>query len=177
MQRSEAKMWKKKDDATGALPGFPSTQTEPTLESLSDGLDDAYRERYAEKEKPAPATTTSSFFADNQPHPPVGTVSTYTDAVNEFTKAATAFIEQVPLLTKALDAYEQAARLSAELRKVLDMGDESLRTLMSPLEQVINLRAVRTASDKKRPEPARVEPIRQLEERRLAQSQSYGQGS
>jgi hypothetical protein len=172
-------MWKKRDDVTGGLPGLSPTQVpEPSLESLGEGLEEAYRERYAEKEKgalPVLPASPVSLLAELQHHAaPMGTMSTYTDAVNEFTKSATAFIEQVPLLTKALDAYEQAARLSAELRKVLDMGDESLRTLMSPLEQVINLRAVRATTDKKRPESTRMEPIRMNEERRTP---SNGQGA
>jgi hypothetical protein len=56
------------------------------------------------------------------------TMTTYIGAVNEFTRNATAFIEQLPLLTKARDAYEQAMRAGAELRKVLDAGEENLRT-------------------------------------------------
>jgi hypothetical protein len=171
-------MWKKKDDPTGTVPGFtptPNPQTpEPSLQKLGEGLEEAYRERYAEKEKPV--TPTASFFVESQAHTNThGTMATYTDAVNEFTRSATAFIEQVPLLTKALDAYEQASRISAELRKVLDMGDESLRTLMSPLEQVINLRAVRNGSEKKRPEPARLETMRPADDRR--QSPAFGQSS
>jgi hypothetical protein len=89
-------------------------------------------------------------------HLPVS-MTTYTDAMNEFTKSATAFIEQIPLFTKARDSYEQAMRASAELRSVLDAGDESLRTLMAQLEQAVNTRVEKPASDKKRPEPARIE--------------------
>jgi hypothetical protein len=89
--------------------------------------------------------------------PPVSsapvTMATYTDAMSAFTKNATAFIEQIPLFTKARDSYEQAMRVSAELRGVLDAGDESLRSLMAQMEQAINNRVEKsTAFDKKKPE-------------------------
>jgi hypothetical protein len=155
-------MWRKKDDAVGAQPEFgsmamPGFNSESTTEA---GPNEAYRNRYAEM---GSGGDPQKFFAEGQPALPAS-MGTYTEAVNEFTKNATAFIEQVPLLTKALDAYEQALKLSAELRKVLDMGDESLRTLMTPLEQVINLRAVRSGPDRKKPEAAKVEAIRGVEE-------------
>jgi hypothetical protein len=106
------------------------------------------------------------FFTEGhyQPSPP-GTMATYTEAVNEFTKNATAFIEQLPLLTKARDAYEQAMRASAELRKVLDAGEENLRTFMTQLEQVVNVHVGKPVPDKKKPEPAKVEEIRGTDER------------
>jgi hypothetical protein len=106
------------------------------------------------------------FFTEGhyQPSPP-GTMATYTEAVNEFTKNATAFIEQLPLLTKARDAYEQAMRASAELRKVLDAGEENLRTFMTQLEQVVNVHVGKPVPDKKKPEPAIVEEIRGTDER------------
>jgi hypothetical protein len=88
------------------------------------------------------------------------TMTTYIGAVNEFTKHATAFIEQLPLLTKARDAYEQATKASAELRKVLDAGEENLRTLMTQLEQGVSIQRVNLAPDKKNPEPAKVERMR-----------------
>ncbi len=87
-------------------------------------------------------------------------MATYTEALNEFTKNATWFIEQLPLLTKARDAYEQAMRASAELRKVLDTGEENLQTLMTQLEQAVNVHGVKPAPDRKKPEPAKVEAIR-----------------
>jgi hypothetical protein len=84
-------------------------------------------------------------------------MTTYTEAMNEFTKNATAFIEQIPLFSKARDSYEHAMRASAELRNVLDAGDESLRTLMAQLEQAVNVRVEKPGFDRKKPEPARVE--------------------
>ena len=90
-------------------------------------------------------------------------MTTYTEAMNEFTKNATAFIEHLPLLTKARDAYDQAMRASAEVRKVLDGGEENLRTLMTQLEQAINVHVVKPAPDKKKPEPGRAEAIRRTD--------------
>jgi len=87
------------------------------------------------------------------------TMATYTEAMNEFTKNANAFIEQLPLLNKARTAYEQAMRANAELRKLLDTGEENLRALMTRLEQIVS-----PASEKRRPEPAKVEAIRGTEE-------------
>ena len=91
-------------------------------------------------------------------------MATYTEAINEFTKNATAFIEQILLLTKARDAYEQSMRASADLRKVLDAGEENLRTLMTELEQVVNVHVGRPVPDKKKPEPFRLSPIRRTDE-------------
>jgi hypothetical protein len=89
----------------------------------------------------------------------LATMTTYTEAVNEFTKNATAFIEQLPLLTKARDSYEQAMRARAELREVLDAGEKNLRTLVTQLEQAVNVYGVKPAPDKKNPQPAKVEAI------------------
>jgi hypothetical protein len=165
-------MWKKKDDAVAAHPEFVTpSMPEAKLEKLGESLDEAYRDRYSEKEKPVAAIPQRS-YAEAHEHV-LGSMGAYTDAVNDFTKSATAFIEQVPLLTKALDAYEHATKLSSELRKVLDMGDENLRALMSPLEQVINLRAVR-GPEKKKPEPVRVDALRPENGRA---SQNYGQAT
>jgi hypothetical protein len=71
-------------------------------------------------------------------------------------------------LSQARDAYQQAMTASAELRTVLDAGDENLRTLMAQLEQALNLHMAkpvidrsaldRSALDKKKPEPVKSEP-------------------
>lgn len=92
------------------------------------------------------------------------TMTTYTEAVKEFTTNATALIEHLPLLTKARAAYEEAMRASTEMRKVLDTSDENLRTLMAQLEQQVNPREVKSATDKKPPEPAKVERIKATDE-------------
>ena len=92
------------------------------------------------------------------------TMTTYIGAVNEFTRNATAFIEQLPLLAKARDSYEQAMRAGAELRKTLDTGQQNLQTLMTQLEQAVNVHGVKSALDRKKPEPAKVEAIRGTDE-------------
>ena len=58
-------------------------------------------------------------------------------------------MEQLPYLSQARDAYEEAITASAELRKVLDAGDEVLRTLMVNLEETIDLHLGRRAADKR----------------------------
>ncbi|HET9307732.1 MAG TPA: hypothetical protein VFO46_17060, partial [Candidatus Sulfotelmatobacter sp.] len=73
---------------------------------------------------------------------------------------ATAFIEHVPLLTKARDAYDKAMKANAEVRKVLDKSEEDLRALMNHLIQVLNSNVVTVAPDKKRPEPTQLETLR-----------------
>lgn len=87
-----------------------------------------------------------------------GFMATYTDAVEEFRESATAFIQNLNLLAQAREAYQQAMTASAELRSVLDAGDQNLRTLMTQLEQALDLHTTRPALDKKKPEPVKVEP-------------------
>ena len=88
---------------------------------------------------------------------PTLTVTMYTEAMNKFTKSATAFMEQVHLLTEARDAYEEAMATSAALRNSLDAGDETLQSLMTQLEQVVNAHLGEPVPDKKKPEPMKVE--------------------
>ncbi|MGA8440279.1 MAG: hypothetical protein WB762_04110 [Candidatus Sulfotelmatobacter sp.] len=150
-------MWKKQDDAPGAQPDSFSNQVpNMTLESASETLIEAYRRGQAEKAKFGVGA--QEIHAGPQPVPPT-TMATYTEAMNEFTKNANAFIEQLPLLNKARNAYEQAMRAIAELRKDLDTGEEHLRTLMTRLEQVVS-----PASEKRRPEAAKVGAIRGTEQ-------------
>jgi exonuclease VII small subunit len=84
-------------------------------------------------------------------------VTMYTEAMNKFTKSATAFMDQVHLLTEARDAYQEAMEVSAALRKSLDAGDQTLRSLMTQLEQVVSTHLSEPVPDKKRPEPAKVD--------------------
>ena len=97
--------------------------------------------------------------AEAQPSTPVS-LAAYTEAVTEFTRNATAFIEHVPLLTKARDEYDKAMKASAEVRKVLDKGEDDLRALMHHLMQVLNSNVAVVAPDKKRPEPTQLDTIR-----------------
>jgi len=89
-----------------------------------------------------------------------GIMATYIDAVEDFRKSATAFMQHVDLLAQARDAYQQAMTASAELRTVLDAGDENLRTLMTQLEQALNLHMARPVLDRKKPETVKVETVK-----------------
>jgi hypothetical protein len=151
-------MWKKQDDAMGAQPESDSKQT-PELESPGDALIESLRDRRFEKRDSAVGPQ-RILAEDHDPSSSSPTMTTYTEALNEFTRNATAFIEQLPLLTKARDSYEQAMRAGAELRKILDTGQENLQTLMTQLEQAVNVHGVKSAIDRKKPEPAKVEAIR-----------------
>jgi len=151
-------MWKKQDDAVGAQPDFASKER-PDLTSLGDALVESLVNDQFKKENFA--VVPQKVLAEDHHEPSSSsTMTTYIGAVNEFTRNATAFIEQLPLLTKARDAYEQAMKASAELRKVLDAGEENLRTLMTQLEQGVSIQRVKLAPDKKNPEPAKVERMR-----------------
>ncbi len=55
-------------------------------------------------------------------------------------------------------------RAGAELRKVLDTGEEILQTLMTQLEQAVNVHGIKSALDRKKREPAKVEAIRGTDE-------------
>jgi hypothetical protein len=92
--------------------------------------------------------------------PATPSMATYTDAMNKFTKSATAFMEHVHLLTEARDAYQMAIAASASLRNSLDAGDQALRSLMTQMEQVINAHLGEASRDRKKPEALKVEAIR-----------------
>jgi hypothetical protein len=155
-------MWKKQDDAMGAQPESDSKRT-PELESLGDALIESLRDSRFEKRDSAVGPQ-KVFAEDHHRSSSSPTMTTYTEALNEFTRNAIAFIEQLPLLTKARDSYEQAMRAGAELRKILDTGQENLQTLMTQLEQAVNVHGVKSALDRKKPEPAKVEAIRGTDE-------------
>ena len=83
---------------------------------------------------------------------PTPTLAMYTEAVNKFTRSASAFMQHVHLLTEARDAYREAMTASTILRRSLDAGDQTLRSLMTQLEQVVNEHFGEPALDKKKPE-------------------------
>ena len=85
-------------------------------------------------------------------------LTTYKQAVEEFSLSAAEFLAHIPILTKARDAYQRAMAVSSQLRQVLDKGDETLRLLMSQMEQASNVQFTAAATpDKKRPEPLKTE--------------------
>jgi hypothetical protein len=144
-------MWKNKDDAANMPREFDSKQmSESPSEMEGEGV---YLDNRSEQVGP------QRIFAEAQPSTPVS-MAAYTEAVSEFTRNATAFIEHVPLLTKAREAHDKAMKASAEMRRVLDKGEEDLRALMNHLIQVLNSNVVMVAPDKKRPEPTQLETIR-----------------
>jgi hypothetical protein len=96
---------------------------------------------------------------------PTPSMASYTDAMNKFTQAATAFMDHVHLLTEARDAYQTAITASAAIRSSLDAGDQALRSLMTQMEQVVNAHLGEAVVEGKRPEAlkpdaVKVEPIR-----------------
>jgi exonuclease VII small subunit len=148
-------MWKRQDDGAEAQqPKVTSKDMfetpEMSLESARETLIEAYRNRNTEMPNSAvgPQKVPTS-----QPSVPTS-MATYSEAVDEFTKHASVLIEQLPLLSKARDAYEQAMKASAGLRRELDARDEHLRSLMGHLEDALD-----AAPDRKKPEPAKVGAI------------------
>jgi hypothetical protein len=96
--------------------------------------------------------------SEDQSSPSVSaSMKAYKGAADEFTKSASVFIEQLPLLTTARAAYAEAMRASTEIRKVLDAEEQKLRTLMTQLEQGLSVHDSKPAPDRKSPEPAKVE--------------------
>jgi hypothetical protein len=91
---------------------------------------------------------------------PTPTMATYSEAMDKFTKSATAFMEHVHHLTQARDAYQEAMTASTAIRNSLDAGDQALRSLLLQLERAVNLNLSKSALDKKRPEPVKVESAR-----------------
>jgi hypothetical protein len=156
-------MWKKQDqdDVVGANPEFAPKPSE--LESPGEAQIESLMNSPLKRGNLAVGPQRVLAQDHNQPLSSP-TMATYTDALNEFATSATAFIEQLPLLSKARDAYERATRAGAELRKVLDTGEENLQNLMSQLEQAVNIRGVNPVPDRKKPEPAKVEAIRGTDE-------------
>jgi hypothetical protein len=94
---------------------------------------------------------------DVGPQDMTDTLTTYTEAVEEFSSSATDFLAHIPLLAKARDAYHRAMAVSAQLRHILDKGDETLRLLMGQMEQACNAQLDSVPSDKKRAEEMKIE--------------------
>jgi hypothetical protein len=91
---------------------------------------------------------------------PTATMAAYSEAMDKFTRSATAFLEHVHHLTQARNAYQEALTASTEIRKSLDAGDQVMRSLMLELEETINANMGRPSLDKKRPEPMKAEGAR-----------------
>jgi hypothetical protein len=92
-----------------------------------------------------------------------GAMAAYRESVDEFSKHAADFLEHIPTLVKAREAYQRAIMVSTELRSILDTGDEALKILMAQLEQALSAQLT-PSPEKKRPETAKVEPIKSTSE-------------
>lgn len=144
-------MWKKLENFAGSRPDTTANDaTDLNSENMPESLDDAWLvdtvashegEDESVSQKEAPAGSPEMVQTQRQQEMPLN-LGAYTEAVNKFTKSASAFIEHLPLLAEARQAYEEASKASTELRRVLDAGDENLRTLMSHLEQMVNVQLV-----------------------------------
>src|SRR5712664_52036 len=91
---------------------------------------------------------------------PVPTLAMYAEAMNNFSRSATAFMEHVHLLTEARTRYHEAMAVGTALRNRLDAGDQTLRSLMAQLEQVVNDHLGEPVLDKKKPEVVKAESTR-----------------
>jgi hypothetical protein len=188
------RMWNKQDDSARTQPDFVArdiasndlvSDDAPDLASLGDALIRPLMDDQLKKGSfPAPSTMVSgeshALPAQAPPaqvlptHVPPAqvpllsspTMNTYTEATSEFAQHASALIEHLPRLGKARVAYEEALRASAEMRKVLDAGDEKIRTLMNQLEQKMSVYNLKAFGDKKVPEPAKIERMRTTPELR-----------
>ncbi len=143
-------MWKNVNNGVATQPEFASQLVPKTLPSAGKPLNE-------------PPTGLLEAIGENGDRPSsstTATMATYAEVVNEFTKNATACIGFLPLISKARDGYEQANKASAELRRVLDAGEENLRTVMTQLEQAISVHVLNSAAESKKPEAAKMESMR-----------------
>lgn len=170
-------MWKKLDNFAGPRPDASANESmDPNFtEEGAGSQDDPWligkgdREELAEDSQFAAMSEKSQVPLGHAEQASPVTLGAYTEAVNKFTKSASAFIEHLPLLAEARRAYEEASRASAELRRVLDAGDENLRALMSHLEQMANVHFIggpggKSSSDVRNTEPSKLGPVRVGEE-------------
>src|ERR1700687_2771459 len=95
---------------------------------------------------------------------PMPSWAMYAEAMNKFTRSATAFIEQVHLLTQARTAYQEAMVVGTDLRNRLDAGDKTLRDLMTQLEQVVSAHLGEPPLDGKNPELVKGENTRTIDQ-------------
>jgi hypothetical protein len=85
-----------------------------------------------------------------------GNIAGYREAVQEFSDRAAEFLKCLPLLSSTRDAYERAMSISAEVRKVLDTGDETLRRMMGQIEDAVHGQ-LGSRPEKKKPEIVKME--------------------
>jgi len=150
-------MWKKQDDA--AAPSDLVSSDNPDLASLGDALvQSLVNDQFDARPVPPPPQRIAAETYSPASQPPG--MKAYSEAATEFTSHASSFLQHLPLLAKARAAYAEAIRASAEMRQVLDAGDERLRTLMTQLEQAMSAHGVKPPLDKKVPEPTKIDRIK-----------------
>lgn len=170
-------MWKKLENFAGSKGDSAENEAigSSSLPEGAESADDPWLIGRDEHEQPeVEATVIEEKQGGARPkteQTPLLSLGAYTEAVNKFTKSASAFIEHLPLLVDAKQAYDEATKASAELRRVLDAGDENLRALMSHLEQMANVHLVSTGKsdlEKRNREPSKLGPVRVGEEEKGA---------
>ena len=155
-------MWKQQGNALNAQPEFGSKKLLEKLESLGDALIESLTNNRSKNGNLEIGTQT--FVTEDRKQPTsLPAVTIYTAAIDEFNQSATAFIDHLPLLVRVRNAYEKALTASAELRTILDAGDEKIKTLMSQLEQGVK-NGVKPPPDKNNSKTAKVETIGRSQE-------------
>ena len=81
----------------------------------------------------------------------------YEEAVREFSTNAAEFLRQVPLLTKARQAYERATIASAQLREILDKGDGTLHRFMAQMQETVTIARANVVLESGKPETETVQ--------------------
>jgi hypothetical protein len=99
------------------------------------------------------------------PEPLRGNIGTYRDAVEQFTTNALEFLNCIPTLNRTRDSYQRAMAISSEMRQILDTGDDTLRKMMSQIEEAVHVQLA-NRPEKKKPEVVKVEPAKSSEARR-----------
>jgi hypothetical protein len=89
---------------------------------------------------------------------PPPNMSTYSQAMEKFTRSAAAFMEHLHHLSQARAAYAEAMQASITMRASLDASDQALRSLMKQLEEAVNTHVGQAVPEKKGPELVRIEP-------------------
>lgn len=74
-------------------------------------------------------------------------LSAYASAAEMFRSCAAQFIQHLHHLVQARNAFQQAITASAELRAKLDVKDDGLRTLMTQMENALDVPPRRPSPD------------------------------
>src|SRR5262249_29451103 len=102
---------------------------------------------------PVPAAKSRNQRSESMFEKVDGMMATYVEAVEDFSRSVKEFLQHV-------HRYQEAVAASAELRKVLDNGDETLRMLRTQLEQAIGTPFVQQVLDEKKLETIKFEALR-----------------